>query len=206
MLIVFTPLAGGTRTGAVTLTDNGPGGTQTAALSGAGIDFALLTTGPTSATVASGASATYALLLTSAAGVSGTAALTCTGAPAHSLCTVTPASATLTGSVPITVTVQTGLAQVRLTPPLLFGARGDLILLALLLPLGMSLRKRRPRAALMLFAVGVLSLSGCGAGRQIPAGGIVGPPTPTPAGTYTLTVSAISAGITHSVGLTLIVQ
>ena len=52
----------------------------------------------------------------------------------------------------------------------------------------------------------IVSLAGCSAGRQIPDGGLTGAATPTPSGTYTLHVSATSAGITRDIGLTLIVQ
>ncbi len=54
--IVFTPSAAGAITGALTLTDNAPSGTQTASLNGTGIDFTLAANGPTSATLSSGGS------------------------------------------------------------------------------------------------------------------------------------------------------
>jgi len=207
MLIVFSPTVGGTRTGALTLVDNGPGGTQSAVLVGIGIDFTFVATGPTSMTVASGTSAVYTLLLTASPGASGNAATTCTGAPAHSLCTVTPASPALNGAVVIIVTVQTGLASAELARPSFWG-RGEVIVLALLLPLGCLARRRKIVRVLVLamVAVALLPTGGCGAGRQIPPGGITGIPTPTPSGTYNLNVSASAAGITRNVGLTLIVQ
>ncbi len=206
LLIVFTPTIGGARSGALTLIDNAPSGTQTVALSGAGEDFTFVATGPTSITVASGTSAVYTLLLTAPAGVSGSAAMDCTGRPPHGLCTVTPSPVTLNGAVVLTVTVETGQLMARLDRPVFTGR--DLGVFAVLLPLGFFVRRKRMMARLLMafVAVATLSLGGCGAGRQIPAGGFGGPPTPTPAGTYTLNVSAASAGITHSVGLTLIVQ
>jgi len=203
LLIVFAPTAGGMRTGALTLTDNAPSGTQTAALSGVGIDFTLAATGPTSVTVASGTSAVYTLALTAPAGVSGSAAMDCTGRPSHSLCTVAPTTPTLGGTVNITVTVQTGQVLAQVVRPW-FMSTGELAVLALLLPVGFFARRRKIMAS-MLMIVAILSLAGCGAGRQIPAGGLTGPATPTPSGSYTLNVSATSAGITRSVGLTLVV-
>jgi hypothetical protein len=207
MLIVFAPTAGEARAGGLTLTDNAASGTQTAALSGVGIDFTLVASGPVSVTVASGTSAVYTLVLTAPAGVSGSAAMDCTGRPSHSLCTVTPASPTLGGTVNITVTVQTGQALAQLVRPSLLG-KDELVVLALLLPFGFLARRKKFTGRLLVAsgAVFVLSLAGCGAGRQIPAGYLAGPSTPTPSGTYTLTVSATSAGITRNVGLTLIVQ
>jgi hypothetical protein len=53
----------------------------------------------------------------------------------------------------------------------------------------------------------LITLTGCGADRIIPNSGISTNPTnPTPKGTYTLTVSGSSAGLTHSVAVTLIVE
>jgi hypothetical protein len=202
LLIVFSPAVGGTRTGVLTLIDNAGSGTQTAALSGLGIDFTLVASGPTSVTVMSPTSATYTLLLTAPAGVSGNVVMACTGAPSHSLCTVNPSPVALGGTVDVIVTVQTGLA--RMDRPL-FGDRGELTVLALLVPLGFFVRRRKRLAALMM-VFAMLSLGGCGVGRQIPPGGLTGPVTPTPSGTYSLNVSASSAGITRSVALTLVVQ
>jgi hypothetical protein len=104
-------------------------------------------------------------------------------------------------------TVQTGLAQAQLDRPLL-GIRNGLVILALLVPLGFFTKPKKRLQALLIFIVtaSALSLGGCGAGRQLPADGINGPVTPTSSGTYALNVSATSAGVTRSVGLTLIVK
>jgi hypothetical protein len=203
--IVFTPSAAGAITGALTLADNAPSGTQTASLNGTGIDFTLAANGPTSATLSSGGSASYSLLLSSLSGLSGNVAFTCTGAPANSVCTVTPKVGSLGGTQTILVTVQTGVTVVELTP-----LHRDGIYLALLLALPLALRRRRALrvAALPLILCCAFVLSGCGAAsRIIPPGGGGGTSGPTtPSGTYNLTVSGASAGVTHTVGLTLIVQ
>ena len=53
----------------------------------------------------------------------------------------------------------------------------------------------------------LITLTGCGADRIIPNSQVITNPTnPTPKGTYTLTVSGSSAGLTHSVEVTLVVQ
>jgi hypothetical protein len=81
------------------------------------------------------------------------------------------------------------------------------LLFALLLPITFFHRRRYPRLTpLLVFICFLGALSGCGAGRAIPVTGTTGGGTPTPAGTYTLTVSASAAGLTHSVNLTLVVQ
>ncbi len=200
--IVFAPSVGGARIGVVTLVDSAPGGTQTVQLVGVGIDFTFVATSATTMTVTNGGTAVYTLLLTAPAGVSGTAAMDCTGRPSHGLCTVTPSAVTLNGATVVIVTVQTGLAAASVTRPKFWEERGVMVL-ALMLPV--FLVRRRKRLGVMFVAM-VMLLGGCGAGRQIPAGGLTGPATPTPSGTYNLLVSGSSAGVSHSVGLTLVVQ
>lgn len=203
--IVFAPTAGGARSGQLTVLDSTAIGTHVAALTGNGVDFSLTPTGATSVTVASGSSAVYTLALTAPAGVSGSAAMSCTGAPSHSLCTVTPSPATLGGTTAIQVTIETGRTQASIFPPA-FGPR-EMIWLAMLLPVGVVMRHKRLRAALMwVIAVAMLTITGCGAGRSIPPGGVQFPTTPTPAGTYAISVSAAFAGLTKTVTLTLIVK
>lgn len=225
LTVTFAPTAAGSRSAVLMLTDDAPGGSQTTSLTGTGIDFALMSDGATSVAVASGTSATFPLLLNSAAGLSGNVSFTCTGAPAHSRCTVFPATAALGASVNVTVTVQTGLATALLGEPPRFGRRAAPMLLALGLPVlllaGARSRRRalRPFPLLLLLflsASSLLVLNGCGAGRIIPldgsgtggSGGTGGgaAATPTPSGTYNLIVTGSSAGVTHAVPLTLIVQ
>ncbi len=201
MQVVFAPTAAGAAIGTLLLTDNAAGSPQTVNLTGTGVDFTLAANGPTSATLASGASATYALLLGSVASLTGTVPLTCTGVPVDATCTITPSAPALGLTVPVSVVVQTGVKAGLLSGPRPFGPRAAPLLLALLLPLTL-LRKRR-RAALL--AVLCVSLLGCGTSRYIP-GDSTGTPTPTPSGTYNLVVSGSTAGVTHTVGLTLIVQ
>jgi len=201
MSIVFAPAVGGARAGVVTLADNAPGGTQTVQLVGVGIDFTFVATSATTMTVASGTTATYTLLLTAPAGVSGAAAMDCTGRPSHGLCTVTPSPVTLNGATVVIVTVQTGLAAASVARPVFWEERG-VVVLGLMLPVLFLRRRRLP----VMLVVLVMMVGGCGAGRQIPAGGLTGAPTPTPSGSYNLVVSGSSAGVSHSVGLTLAVQ
>jgi hypothetical protein len=199
--IVFAPTTAGTAAGTLVLTDNAAGSPQTVNLTGTGVDFTLAANGPTSATLSSGASATYALLLSSVSSLTGTVPLTCTGVPVDATCTITPSAPALGSTVPVSVVVATGVKASLLPGPHPFGTRAAPLLLALLLPL--TLLRRRRRAALL--AVLCVSLLGCGTSRYIP-GDSPGNPTPTPSGTYNLIVSGSTAGVTHTVGLTLIVQ
>ena len=212
LTVVFAPAAPGPIAGTLTFTDNGPSGTQATSLAGTGIDFALTATSATSATIAgSGASTTYTLQLASLNGLSGNVALSCSGAPANSTCTVVPGVASLGTTSPIAVTVETDVAVAGLAPrarPFGTGRGAKTILLALLLPLALFTRRRRWARLTLACALmcGLGALGGCGASRTIPNSTSPGNGTPTPTGTYNLTVSAAAAGLTHAVNLTLIVQ
>jgi len=216
LTVVFAPTAAGPATATLTLTDNAGGGAQSIALTGTGIDFTLAASGATSATLSGStiSNAAYPLLLSSLAGLSGNVALACTGAPANATCTVQPTVAGLGGSSVIMVTVHIGVSVVELRPPGFgnntpFGE--DPSLLALALPLSLTLRRRRGKIhvalLLALFAgCAALSFNGCGTGRIIPASTANVATAVTPPGAYNLTVSAAAAGLTRTVGLTLIVQ
>lgn len=173
-----------------------------------GVDFALSANGRTTATIAAGADAVYPLLLTSAAGVPGTVAFTCTGVPAYATCTVSPPAPALGGTTTISVTVATNVSGAALQWPGIANAR-RMAWLAGLLPLGlMGLRRRMRRVGAAAVLCGLIAMAGCGASRMIPATSTGGGSTsdPTPSGTYNLVVAGTSAGLTRSVGLTLVVQ
>jgi hypothetical protein len=200
--IAFSPTVAGLRTGTVTFSDNATNSPQSLSLSGTGIDFTLASNGPSSATISSGGTATYALLLTSVAGLPGNAALTCAGVPIHSTCTVNPSAPALGGATTVSVTVATGLAGVELHPPDLPWTR-QLIWLALILPLVFCGTRRKVRLPALLLLV---AMSGCSTGRTIPGQTSPGTTVVTTSGTYTLVVAASSAGLVRSVNLTLVVQ
>jgi hypothetical protein len=196
--ILFAPTSAGTRSGTVTFTDNAANSPQILSLTGVGIDFSLASNGASSMTIASGQSATYALLLTSAAGLPGSAAFTCAGVPVHAICTVNPASAALGGNANVSVTVATGQLKGELRMPW----TKQLVWLALLLP--MLFFKRRRGVVLLTL---LLATAGCATGRTIPESSVSGATTAvTPSGTYTIVVAGSSAGLVRPVDLTLIVQ
>jgi hypothetical protein len=77
----------------------------------------------------------------------------------------------------------------------------------LLVPVGIfALRRRKILPVLALCAL--MAASGCGAGRLIPAASNPGSGSgvATPSGSYNITVTATSSGLTRVVNLTLIVQ
>ena len=108
--IAFAPTLGGPRTGTLAFADSAANSPQSLALTGTGVDFTLTANGPTTISIASGASAVFPFLLTSAPGTPGIAAFTCLGAPANATCTVIPQNPTLGGTTTIAVTIATGVA------------------------------------------------------------------------------------------------
>ena len=158
-----------------------------------------------SATVATGATATYNLTIRGISGFSGTASLTCSGVPTDATCSV-PASINVsaTSNMPFTVTVGTTARTVamlgpsRNSPPSWWAVS---IFAIVCLPLVRS----RNRLALPLRCafsiVLILFLFSCGGGSSSSTNS-----NGTPAGTYTVTVTASSGSITTSSPLTLTVQ
>jgi hypothetical protein len=201
--MVFTPSVAGTRTGTVTFSDNVSSSPQTLPLTGVGVDFTLASNGPSSITIASGQTATYALLATSLAGLPGAVAFTCSGVPAHSTCTVNPANPALGGTANVSVTVATGLATAAADTPQMPWSRG-LVWFAMLAPIGFMFKRARRCGPLLM----LILMAGCSTGRTVPEATTGGGATSvsTPSGSYTLVVAGSTAGLVRSVNLTLVVQ
>ncbi len=202
--VLFTATQGGVRSGTLTFVDSAANSPQTLPLTGIGVDFSLTANGAASASVSSGQTANYLLLLQANSGVPGSAMFTCSGMPAAAFCTVSPAAPALStaGGTAITVTVETGQAHAQLIEPF----SHPVLWLGMLAPAGYLVSRRRHRGLLRLCLFA--ALAGCGAGRTIPAGG-GGTTTQiavTPPGTYTVVVAAASAGLVRSVNLALVVQ
>jgi len=103
--VTFTPLSYALRTATLSINDNGPGGSQTVALSGNGPYFTP-SMSPTSITVNPGSGGSSTLTVTPFGDFNGVINLSCTGAPAGSTCSVSPTSVTLNGTdTPQTATV-----------------------------------------------------------------------------------------------------
>ena len=195
------------------------------ALSGVAEDFQI-TPNIGGETVTAGQSGGFGLSIQAAGGLTQSIALTCSGAPSESTCTVAPTSVTPSGSAASVVQVtlsttspsmltprprssppMTGGPNPYLTPPLV------LVLMMLASFLWVARWRAQPIAirwylraamssALLLLA---LTVPGCG------GGGAVAQHNPgTPAGTYSLTVTGTvtsdSATLTHSVTLKVTVQ
>ena len=159
--------------------------------------------------IATGQTATYTLLLSSQATLQGAVAFSCSGRPAHSLCTVNPGTAPLGATSVVTVTVATGLAMAELQPPATPFAQRT-VWLACFAPalLLIGRRRRKHLLAAAVFTLLLAGLSACGTPRTIPSVATTTPVAPvvTPSGAYSLVVTGTSAGLARSVTLTLAVQ
>jgi hypothetical protein len=203
--VIFAPTAAGAQNATVTFTDTASDSPQALSLSGTGgsIGLGSGSGGSISATVTAGATATYNLVI-GGAGVSGTASITCTGAPTGANCSA-PSSVTLdaTSSSSLTVTVTTTpQTSARALPSraLQFWA---------ILVFGLTIwqaprRKGSPsRWANALPLLLLLFLCSCGGAS---GSGTHGNPNATPAGQYKLTVTATTASSSQSLQLNLTVQ
>jgi hypothetical protein len=220
--VVFAPLVGGLLNGNLTFVDNSnnqPGSAQSVRLTGWGEDFTLATAlgSSSSATVAPGQTATYALTLGDAGVFDDSVALTCTGAPAESACTVSPNSAGRHSSITVSVaTTAPSAVAPRTIPPVWphFPLSRTALMVAVLLAGAAwavwgwkELGTRRRRTLLLPLAAGLLLIfvmGACGGGGNRPSN------PGTPAGTYTLTVTGTagsgSTALSHNLTLTLTVQ
>jgi hypothetical protein len=223
--VIFTPGATGTRTATLSIIDNAANSPQTIAVSGTGItDFSVSAATP-SATITAGHTATYTLSLSPLGGFNQSVALTCTGAPAMSTCTVTPSTVSLNGAAaPVTVTVATVARSHAFSPPPGFTMPGNIkyllipmvfLLFGIARKLNTQGRRRTyvnvraivpaPIAAIAALLCLALTQTSCGGGAT-DGGGLTG----TQAGTYTVSVTATSTSnstaVTHKTNLTLIVE
>jgi Abnormal spindle-like microcephaly-assoc'd, ASPM-SPD-2-Hydin len=213
--VSFEPTTSGTRNGVLSITDSAINTPQTVPLTGMGQDFSMAPSSGASATVTPGKNAQYTIALTPLDGFSETVALSCTGEPAMSTCSVSPSSWKLNGSgpTPVAVLVATTASSAGLIYPGGLAPANSRIALWLAfsgLPAVVLLgtgRKRRRSAICGVLLLCVLSLvtmwSACGGGSGMGGSG-------TPTGTYTLTVtgtySSGSANLAHSTKLTLVVE
>ncbi len=181
----------------------------TVTIGAAAADFGIAAT-PTSGSAAPGASVDTTLTLTPSGGFSGTVSLACSGLPSGAACAFAPASVAINaGAATSTLTISTraATAQLRVSPsgPSLdpFVPTGT-VLAGVAMPFVARRSRRRGRsgralAFMGLLFVGFAALSGCHDHANPSASGA------TPAGTYTVTVTATSGAMSHTASYVLTV-
>jgi hypothetical protein len=208
---------------------NGDGKTDIALLSGAGVALFLTTTGsnsplfslyatsPTTMTINAGQTATFTSQVSPAGSFVGPVALSCTGAPATTTCSVSASSVTFQGAtsdsftVIVTTTANGSLLPVIDRAPLsplshLAPALG-VCFFALLFGIFSSRRQLSLKwGALAAVLSLVLISSACGGGSGSGSGGHPPPTNGTPSGSFQVTVNASAGNVTQSIKLTVTVQ
>ena len=206
----FTPTASGARTATVTISDNAASSPQVITLQGAGQDFSLSLSAVSP--IEPGSSASSQLTVTSVGGYNQLISLTCSGAPDLSTCTVTPSSITpsaTTTTVALTLTT-TGKAMTGPVRNPSTRSPAALRLFALvasfatlvLMAIGVRASGFRRLRPISLTLAAVLSLSAIG----LAACGSSTKGSSTPAGNYTLTVTATSGTLMRSATVQVTVQ
>src|SRR5882724_5614314 len=163
---------------------------------------AVTSSGSNSATVAAGNAASFVFSANLATNPPvGTVTFSATGLPPNSNASFSPPSLTLSGPVALTINTSGNghVAALRLTGPDRFGLGRLAVFFPFAGVIGLVLLRRTRRkswlspALVISFLALTLGFVGCGGGGTPPP-----PPTPvvTPAGTYTLTISATSSNVT----------
>jgi hypothetical protein len=209
--VEFVPSSAGAQTGTLTVTSSTVATGVSVPLSGMGFDFTFTVSGSSAQTVASGNTASYALVVTPLNASSGTFAFVCGTLPTDALCVFSPSTETLndgaTGDIALTIST-TGTTS-TLSPRSMKPTRWRILPLVcglLLLPLGW-MRRQKALLLLALLAILVGTVSSCtksgGGGGGTGSTGSTGS---TATGTYLIPVTAVSIGVSHSVTLTLTVD
>jgi hypothetical protein len=222
--VTFTPTATGSRAASITVTDNAMGSPQSVSLAGTGTDFSLAAAAgancpasgncTTSSIISAGQTATYDLQISPVSGFNGAVALTCSGAPSPSTCSVSPTSLSNGSSYAFTVTVNnTADAQtlplmdqpnvpqllIRFGIPLACVLAMMLLLACVGIKTGQTKRLAVAVPALALLILSLGYLSGCGGGGG--GGPIVKPPT-----NATITVTGSSSGVNRALPVSLTIN
>ncbi len=207
--VTFTPTATGPVNATLSVADSDASSPQTATLTGTGTtttpDFSVAAS-PASVSVAAGGTASTTVTVTGLNGFTSAVALSCSGAPAGSSCSLNPSSVTptatgVTSSAAIVTTARTAPAMAyRIDSRPTTGIwNAALAIAALSLILFVWIVRQVGTARKLAWTFGVLltlSLTSC---SGLPATG-------TPAGTYTITITGTSGTLTHSTTVSLTVS
>jgi Pro-kumamolisin, activation domain/Bacterial Ig-like domain (group 3) len=175
-----------------------------------GTDFTMAPQQPR-ITVQAGSTGTVGLNLTPLSGFNGAVALTCAPSSSEFSCSVNPASPTLNGSAVATLTINASIPTTAQIQPMRQGlprwpmAAGMLAFVLFLA--GGRTRRAFARTMLLSFALlATLGVASCGVnGGSGGGGGTNPPPNSTPAGTYSVLVTATGSGVVHNAKITVVV-
>jgi Subtilase family len=188
--------SGGAKTITVSVQD-GHGGTASQTGSVTVTDFDFGGQALPAKTVNAGASATQTITIRpNPAPWNSAVTLACSGLPLETTCafhpaSVTPGNANATSALVVATAGPNAAMMWRPSPPVLAAWLGFGSLGMLALVIGAPRRKRAARALLGLLVFGVVTLTLVNCGGSSARGG-------TPAGTYTVTVTATSGGVSHA--------
>jgi hypothetical protein len=164
------------------------------------LDFTLTISGAQSQTAVPGGSATYSFMVAPEFGAyPGPVTFSVAGLPPGAVASFSPASISSSGGAQsVALRVQTASLAAKTADP--FERKAPLAFAVLLLPLLGRRRVRRRLLSLMIagaLLAGIASISGCGAQDGFDAQAVKN---------YTVTVTAVSAGVEHSVNVNLNLQ
>lgn len=217
--VSFAPGSPGAKVATLSIASDAPGSPATVALSANASEFSIGAGGATTFSVAAGQSTTVPFNVATSGGALPVAvSFAASGNPPGTTVSFSPATLAAGsngGSTTMTITTTARASSTDPRRPALDDGGGDGLRYAVLLPLapapwlvlgalGMARRHRRRVlivAALVVVTMPVL-LSGCGGGGGGPGGGAA---AGTPAGSYTITVTATAGSVTRTSQVTLTV-
>jgi hypothetical protein len=207
--VEFAPTTPGSQSGSLTVSSSALTTGAFVSLSGMGFDFSITPSGSSTQAIVSGQTANYKLSITPLLGSQGAFTFQCGTIPLYSTCAFNPASegipAKTSGSIAVQIATGISPSTARATQP---PAWPMLPLSCGLALVPLALRRRRKAlllaALLVILATGVSSCTG--SGGRLPYTVPVTHVGVTPAENYTLTVTATSNGVAHSVNLILTVD
>ncbi len=207
--VAFVPASPGGQTGNLTIASSTLGGNAAVPLSGIGFDFAVVQSGASSKTVASGQTASYSVTLTPSGGAA-TFTFQCNSLPSYAACVFNPSANSVatsaTGTEIVQITTSQAAAMASPQPPGPHWKATSLALGFLLLPFA-TRKRRRQIGAIVLLTLAIAGLSSCAS-----SGGGGGGSTPTPTahtvapGTYAISLIVTSNSVQHAVSLTMVVD
>jgi hypothetical protein len=207
--VTFTPTAAGSATGTLTITDSAADSPQKLALTGntaaPGLGLAVASGSSATASVMAGGTAAYTLSI-GGAGMSGTASLSCTGAPSGAVCSV-PATESLNAATAssFAVNVSTTASGHVFYPVKPIPWLWPLTVGACLMLLQLFLYRRTDRLRWRFVPLMALVMLGCGGGTNSNSNAGSNS-NATLAGTYTLVVTAKEGSTIQTQNLTLTVH